>query len=118
MRVRLEKTLDYEILGATRIHRGYTQAQRWRLVLGDGSTVFHQALDYTQRNRLNSDWKAPMPSVLRARRANYDPLVREIAAGQGVDPHLVHALIDASNQANDDEDKSHGLRFRKPAPSA
>ena len=23
---------------------------------GDGSTVFHQALDYTQRNRLNSDW--------------------------------------------------------------
>ena len=64
---------------------------------GDGSTVFHQALDYTQRNRLNSDWKAPTPSVLRARRANYDPLVREIAAGQGVDPLLVHALIEVES---------------------
>ncbi len=64
---------------------------------GDGSTVFHQALDYTQRNRWNSDWKAPTPSVLRARRANYDPLVREIAAGQGVDPLLVHALIEVES---------------------
>ncbi len=64
---------------------------------GDGSTVFHQALDYTQRNRLNSDWKAPTPFVLRARRANYDPMVREIAVGQGVDPHLVHALIEVES---------------------
>ena len=63
----------------------------------DGSTVFHQTLDYTQRNRMNSDWKPPTAAVLRARRANYDPVVREIAEGQGIDPLLVHALIEVES---------------------
>ena len=63
----------------------------------DGSTVFHQTLDYTQRQRLRSDWKPPSAAVLRARRANYDPTVQEVAAEQGVDPNLVHALIEVES---------------------
>lgn len=63
----------------------------------DGSTIFHQALDYTQRIRLNSDWKAPSPAMLRARRAIYDPAVRRVSAEQGVDPLFVHALIEVES---------------------
>lgn len=63
----------------------------------DGTTVFHHKLDYYQRTRMNSDWKPPSPAVLRARRANYDPLVKKISAEEGVNALLVHALIEVES---------------------
>jgi soluble lytic murein transglycosylase-like protein len=60
----------------------------------DGSVVFHQTLDYFQRQRMSSQWRPPSPEALQARRAAFDGLIRERSAEHGVDPDLVHAIIE------------------------
>ncbi len=63
----------------------------------DGSVVFHQTLDYFQRQRMSSQWRPPSPQVLQARRAAFDELIRERAATHGVNPDLVHAIIEVES---------------------
>ena len=59
----------------------------------DGQVMFHKAVNYERRLRMNAHVKPATRAVLNQRRAKYAGLIEEIAVEKGVDAPLVHAII-------------------------
>lgn len=60
---------------------------------GDGDTTMHRMPDYLQRASLREKWRPLSQRELVDKRAEFSPLIAELASVHNVDASLIHAII-------------------------
>ena len=63
----------------------------------DGEFTLHRSLDVFQRSRLAANWRPPSVSELASRRSALTDLITEEAARAGIEPSLVHSIIEVES---------------------
>ncbi len=79
------------VLALLAICPGIAVADVWEF-RSDGTSVFHQQVAKAKRANISTSRSGVVGSVAQ-RRALYDPLIQRISREEGVDPKLVHAMI-------------------------